>query len=87
LLALAAGRGFNVELYPAFAAARLATALRDLLWGYAQDAFGGGFEASEAYIAVNEQRVRAAVQALGEGGGVSPITTASSIRDPLGGNN
>jgi hypothetical protein len=38
------------------AAARLAAALRDLFWGYAQDE-AGGFEGAAAYLAENERRV------------------------------
>jgi aminoglycoside phosphotransferase (APT) family kinase protein len=39
--------------------ARLAAALRDLFWGYAQDAFGGGFD-GEPYVKENERRVEIA---------------------------
>lgn len=46
----------------ALAAARLAAALRDLLWGYAQDAFAvPGVDLGD-YIAVNERRVAAAAE-------------------------
>jgi thiamine kinase-like enzyme len=45
------------------AAARLAAALRDLFWGYAQ-ALSEGFPGAGAYIAENERRVTAEADAL-----------------------
>lgn len=49
----------------AFAALRLATALRDLFWGYAQDGLTSQPQASLAdYIAINEERVKTAAERL-----------------------
>ena len=49
----------------AFAAMRLATALRDLFWGYAQDTFAERPQTGLAeYIAINEARVKAAAARL-----------------------
>jgi thiamine kinase-like enzyme len=45
------------------AAARLAAALRDLFWGYAQ-ALAGGFDGRDDYLAENERRVQAEADAL-----------------------
>ncbi len=49
----------------AFAAMRLATALRDLFWGYAQDVYSDGAQGGLSdYIAINEARVKTAVARL-----------------------
>ncbi|MDQ0394153.1 choline/ethanolamine kinase family protein [Labrys monachus] len=59
------GHGPDAGEREAFAAMRLAAALRDLLWGYAQDAFAAPpAEDLADYIAVNEQRVKTAAQRL-----------------------
>jgi thiamine kinase-like enzyme len=48
-----------------FAAMRVATALRDLFWGYAQDCASQAADGDlDAYIAVNERRVQAAAARL-----------------------